>query len=308
VVTFDPGKHRRHAPERHAPAGTPFSKAGLPRTPVDVAPVTCDSGTWAPEYYPMPRRRDMVGAALPAANQRSALTDPGPPSGAGPWPQWDDPPSRLHPDHPSAPVPRVRAEATAIREPADQEAARLRTVILSLSEQLSEMSAYLTENLPSSGGAPTALAATATAALMTARPTVLPEGPAAWPVRPVTRPRRTGSRHARPVTKPGKSTTGPARVRTAQAKESQTRGRQYQAMRVATAASAALFLFAAGTGVVEAGLHGFKFFTFRSSGTGETGPSVGSDQQFLAQQAAPPKAAAHKAHTPGRHSAKSASG
>jgi hypothetical protein len=79
-------------------------------------------------------------------------------------------------------------------------------------------------------------------------------------------------------------------------------------MRVATAASAALFLFAAGTGVVEAGLHGFKFFTFRSSGTGETGPSVGSDQQFLAQQAAPPKAAAHKAHTPGRHSAKSTSG
>jgi hypothetical protein len=78
-------------------------------------------------------------------------------------------------------------------------------------------------------------------------------------------------------------------------------------MRVATAATATLFSVAAISGAAEIGLHGFKFFTFRSGGTGETAGTVGTDQQFLAQQAAA-KAAVQKAHTPGRHSAKSTSG
>jgi hypothetical protein len=73
-------------------------------------------------------------------------------------------------------------------------------------------------------------------------------------------------------------------------------------MRIATAATATLFAFAVVMAGLEIGTFGFKFFTFRSAGTGETGGSE-TDQQFLAQQAA-----AAAAHTPGRHSAKSASG
>ena len=59
--------------------------------------------TVAPGKHRMPRRQGMARAALSAASQRPALTDPDwPPGEAGSWPQWDGPPS-LHPDHPSAP-------------------------------------------------------------------------------------------------------------------------------------------------------------------------------------------------------------
>lgn len=348
--------------------------------------------TVAPGKHRRPRHQATDDAASPAASQRTLLTDADwPPSGTDPWPQWDGPPPLLHPDHPSAPVPRVRAplapgageggpaparsgqaaiirheplnqaaaireaaeqeaaairqeatairrEAAAIREAAEQEAAHLGAVVLSLSEQLSQMSAYITENLASPGGEPAAPAATT--ALMTAppaglatRPTPPVTRPVTRPSRPVSRPIRPASRHARPVTKPGKSTTRPttatqgrqaraarnmvallarpvvlAGLRTIPARKPQTRGRQYQAMRVATAATAALFSFAVITCATEVGLHGFKFFTFRSGGTGETAPTVGTDQQFLAQQAAAQKAPGRTGHTPGRHSARSTSG
>ena len=68
-------------------------------------------------------------------------------------------------------------------------------------------------------------------------------------------------------------------------------------MRVAAAATAALVLFAAGTGATELGLHGFPFFVFRPGGTGQTAGTE-TDHQFLARQAA----AAHHAGAPkGRH-------
>jgi hypothetical protein len=228
--------------------------------------------TVAPGKHRMPRRRDMARAALSAANQRPAVTDPDwPPGGAGSWPQWDGPLS-LHPDHPSAPVPRVRPapggnghrqdaeqDTAAIR----QEAAHLRAVILSLSEQLSQMSAYITENFASPGG-----------------------GLATMPAPAIT----------------------PPRPRTTPASKPQPRPRQYNAMRIATAATATLFSFAAITGATELGLHGFKFFVFRAGGTGETAGTVGTDQQFLAHQAAAAKAGAQNAHKPGRHSAETTSG
>jgi hypothetical protein len=84
-------------------------------------------------------------------------------------------------------------------------------------------------------------------------------------------------------------------------------------MRVATAATAALFLFAVVSAGVEVATFGLKFFVFRTA-VGESGPGVPTDQQFLAQEAASAheaadkaaaaKTTAHKAHTPGRHSAK----
>jgi hypothetical protein len=78
-------------------------------------------------------------------------------------------------------------------------------------------------------------------------------------------------------------------------------------MRIATAATVSLFSIA----VIAAGANiahfGFKFFTFRETGAGETGSNGGTDQDFLAKEAAAAKAAA-QAHTPGKHSAKTTSG
>jgi hypothetical protein len=168
-----------------------------------------------------------------------------------------------------------------MREAADKEAAHLRAVILSLSEQLSQMSAYIKENLATPGGAATMPA------------------PAAVPPRPVP---------PRPRTAP------PPRPSSALASKPQARSRQYNAMRIVTATTATLLSFAVLTGATELGLHGFKFFVFRQTGTGETGqPDHETDQQFLAQQAAAakgalPKPATQKTHRPGRHSANTTSG
>ena len=84
------------------------------------------------------------------------------------------------------------------------------------------------------------------------------------------------------------------------------RGRQARAMRIATAATVSVFSIAVIAAVANIAHFGFKFFTFREAGAGETGGAA-NDQSFLAQQAAAAKAAT-QAHTPGKHSAKSTSG
>jgi hypothetical protein len=125
------------------------------------------------------------------------------------------------------------------------------------------------------------------------RPRTRPNGPAA-------RPRTAPARSAGPA-----SLAGPARSRTAPARQQGgARGRQARAMRIATAATVSLFSIA----VIAAGANiahfGFKFFTFRESGAGETGGSD-FDTNFLARQAAAAKAA-EQGHTPGKHSATTA--
>lgn len=160
---------------------------------------------------------------------------------------------------------------------AQNEAAHLRAVILSLSEQLGQMSAYVTQNLETPGGLAT-----------TPAPAVTPvQTPAIAPATPRTRP------DARPAASPWPRTTP--------AKKPQKRPRQHHAMRVTTCATAALFLFAAATGATEIGLHGFRFFVFRGGGVGETSGTQ-TDQQFLAHRAA---AAHHVAAPKGRHAIKS---
>jgi hypothetical protein len=166
---------------------------------------------------------------------------------------------------------------------AQNEAAHLRAVILSLSEQLGQMSAYVTQNLESPGRLAT-----------TPAPAVTPvQTPAIAPATPRTRP------DARPATSP--RPVAPPRPWTTPAKKPQKRPRQHHAMRVTACATAALFLFAAATGATEIGLHGFKFFVFRGGGVGETSGTQ-TDQQFLAHQAA---AAHHVAAPKGRHAIKS---
>ena len=129
--------------------------------------------------------------------------------------------------------------------------------------------------------------------------------PAIAPPRPRTRPSGPAGRPARQARPAGLA--GPDRPRTTPSKTPVgARGRQARAMRIATAATVSLFAFtviAAGANIAH---FGFKFFTFREAGAGETGGSE-FDTNFLAQQAAAAKAAA-QAHTPGKHSAKTTSG
>ena len=110
MVTVSPGKHRRFDDELpSAPDGMPFSSADYLPSPVDVAdPVADANAMWGPG----------PGETLTPAGGYPALADPDwPPDlgGSGSWPQWDGPPPELHPDHPSAPVPRVRTPQTPVR-------------------------------------------------------------------------------------------------------------------------------------------------------------------------------------------------
>jgi hypothetical protein len=181
------------------------------------------------------------------------------------WPRWDAGSPLMHPDHPSAPVPRVRSET------AEQEAARLRAVIVSLSDQLSQMAAHLTEDL--------------------AAPATRPTRSITRPARPATRharPARLTTRHARPVTKPATSTTRPT---------TGAQGRQARAARKMVALLAALATVGVASGAAELALHGGPFFIFRANGAGasETGPV---ENQGPGQPDAP---GAHHVPAPPRH-------
>jgi hypothetical protein len=145
-------------------------------------------------------------------------------------------------------------------------------------------------------------------------PVIAPPRPRTAPARPRTAPPRTrpnapAARPAGPRTAPARSArpAGLAGPRTAPAKkQGGARGRQSQAFRIAAAGTATLFAVTILAAGAEIGTHGFRFFTFREAGAGETGGTQ-TDQDFLAQQAAAAKAAA-QGHTPGKHSAKTTSG
>jgi hypothetical protein len=50
--------------------------------------------------------------------------------------------------------------------------------------------------------------------------------------------------------------------------------------------TAAMVVFALTAGASEVALHGFKFFVFRSTGVGETGPNGGQEDQGPGQPGA----------------------
>src|SRR5262249_12580579 len=139
------------------------------------------------------------------------------------------------------------AQAAAIREAAEREAVELRAHLLAMSAELARMAAYVTENLasPPQPGVKTI-------SVPVLKPAAEPEAaPAAKPVaRPATAPR--GRPAGRPPTKP---TTKP-------------KTRQYRAMRRISVAAALLVVFVNASSAAEIGLHKYKFFVFRSSGTG----------------------------------------
>jgi hypothetical protein len=104
VVTVSAGKHRRFEEE-------PLGAAEYFRAPPGVAgPAAGSSGAWGPAPAAALNRQAGQLADYPAANgsPASPVHDWPPDSPGASWPRWDGPPPALHPDHPSAPVPRVR--------------------------------------------------------------------------------------------------------------------------------------------------------------------------------------------------------
>jgi hypothetical protein len=163
-------------------------------------------------------------------------------------------------------------QAQAIRQAAEQEAAQLRSALLSMSDELGRVAAYVTENLASPGGVATRPAPVALApARAPGRPDVAPR-----PARPDAAPRRTPARTARPAARP--TTRSPARP------PGKKKGRQQTAFKAARIGVATLVAIAITAGITEFKLHGPEFFVFRQGGTGQT-PGSTTDQQFQQLQA-----------------------
>ena len=177
----------------------------------------------------------------------------------------------------------AEAQAAAIREAAEREAAELRAGLAAMAAEMSRVAAYVTENLTSPGLPAVSPPRRAGPHPLTI-PVELPQEPGVGPTeqppaRPATAPR------TRPRTRPA---TKPAARPAAKPKT-----RQYKAMRLTSVAAAALVVFAAAAGSTEVGLHGFKFFVFRSAGTGATNGDGLQEDQGPGQPGAP--GAHHKA-------------
>ena len=205
------------------------------------------------------------------------------------YPSWPGQPGpgALHPDHPSwpgRPDPRwAAAEAGLLtsefpRWPESPQASRGARQMpaahngmpppvrrrpgptgAGFAPQVAPVPACVTEDRPTS--APQARTAT------TGPPIRRTPGPA---VRPGARPAvKTGARpHARPAGRP--KPRHAARQKPAPAVRPEARPRQYAAKRGTPIATAALVLIALASGTTELALHGYRFFVFRSAGTGKT--------------------------------------
>jgi hypothetical protein len=179
-------------------------------------------------------------------------------------------------------VRRTGEQAALTIEAAEAQAAEIRATMMKLTTDLTGMAAYVTQSLaPAPAAAAPRAPAPSAFAPPTARPTTQPvtspaaepaAGPGAAPsARPATAPRaRPGATPtARPAVKPN------------------AKSRQHAAVRVMSVFTAAMVLFALTAGGTEVALHGFKFFVFRSAGTGETSGSGLQENQGPGQPDAP---------------------
>jgi hypothetical protein len=178
-------------------------------------------------------------------------------------------------------------QATSIRQAAEQEAAQMRAALMAMSDELSRVAAYVSENLGSPSGLAT-MPAPAIAPPRPVRPALAPAGPATAPVRPAgpaTRPDRPvrpagpGARPAgpatRPAARPGKSVGKP-----------DTKGRQARAGKKMMVALATLTAVGAIVGAAQLVDHGPNFFIFRENGAGASETGL-TDNQFPGHPGAP---------------------
>jgi hypothetical protein len=199
-------------------------------------------------------------------------------------------------------------QASAVLEAAQMEAAEVRAAVTSMQTELSDFAARFSNTLPHPvlpRIPPAGRPAVSQAMNPMASPAV---SPAASPFAPPQAPPRT-----MPARKPPARPAGRAAVKTAAppvakpatraaGKSASGQGRQRGAMRFAAIATSALFLFAVIAGITEIHLHGFDFFVFRSTGTGETGPGGLPENEGPGQPDAPKPTPSHIKVQPRPHS------
>jgi hypothetical protein len=164
-------------------------------------------------------------------------------------------------------VRRTGEQAALTIEAAELQAAEIRATMMKLTADLTGMAAYVTQNL--SPAAPAAAPGAEPAAAAPARPAGAPRA------RPATAPGAGPARQpaAAPTARPGAKPNG--------------KSRQHAAVRVMTIFTAAMVVLALAAGASEVALHGAKFFVFRATGVGETGPNGGQEDQGPGQPDAP---------------------
>ncbi len=206
---------------------------------------------------------------------------------------------------------RASDAAAAAVAAAEQQAAEVRANVAKLSAELGGVAAHVTQNLLSSalGLAPPVMAPAGAPAIqpaaepvtgLSAEPAFEPEArPAVKPARHVTKPaarpgtgpaaRPKGEPAARPRTSPAARPKGEPVARTPARPAAPPKGRtrQYKAARLLAICAAVLVVFALVSGGTEVALHGFRFFVFRSIGSGETGPNGLQEDQGPGQPYAP---------------------
>jgi hypothetical protein len=168
-------------------------------------------------------------------------------------------------------VRRTGEQAALTLEAAELQAAEIRATMTRLTTELSGMAAYVTQSLGTAPPTP-------------APPTPAPPSSATTAFAPPTTERAArpaAEPAARPTAAPGvkparQPTAAPAVAPTAlPGGKPNAKSRQHAAVRVMSIFTAAMVLFALTAGGAEVALHGFKFFVFRSAGTGETGRNGG---------------------------------
>jgi hypothetical protein len=193
-------------------------------------------------------------------------------------------------------VRRTGEQAALTLGAAELQAAEIRATMMKLTTDLTGMAAYVTQNLTPAPAAPSAFAPPPTAKPATQPVTSPAAEPAAVPgaapsARPAAAPRARpgGTPAARPTARPGATPEATPTARPAA--KPNVKSRQHAAVRVMSVFTAAMVLFALTAGGTEVALHGFKFFVFRSAGTGETSGSGLQENQGPGQPDAP---AAHQ--------------
>ena len=201
-------------------------------------------------------------------------------------------------------VRRTGEHAKLTLEAAELQAAEIRATMMKLTTDLTGMASYVTQNLTAAPpafappkSAPPKSAPPASAAQAFAPPTTDRAAPpfAAPAAEPAGQPaaaapaRPAGSPRVRPTAAPGvRPARQPAAASTARpGVKPNGKSRQHAAVRVMTIFTAAMVVFALTAGASEVALHGFKFFVFRSTGVGETGPNGGQEDQGPGQPDAP---------------------
>ena len=104
MVTVSAGRHRRFEEE-------PLGAAEYFRAPPGVAgPAAGSSAAWGPARAAVlgPQAGQLADYPVANGSRANPVADWPPDSPGVSWPRWDGPLPALHPDHPSAPVPRVR--------------------------------------------------------------------------------------------------------------------------------------------------------------------------------------------------------